>query len=100
MHGPLNVKDGSTLRKPWAIATSCTTNTALGDGRLKPALRSDRLATIHHVSYYDVFACFVASLWPTTITFLCNIIRLRDMSFLQQYCWRLQSPGMLGSMDL
>ena len=46
MHGPLNVKDRSSLRKPCACATSRTTNPAWGDRRLKPALRSDRLATI------------------------------------------------------
>jgi len=46
MHGHLNVKDGSTLRKPCASATSCNTNPAWGDGGLKLALRSDRLATI------------------------------------------------------
>ena len=46
MHGSLNVKDRGTLRKPCASAISRTTNPAWGDGRLKPALRSDRLATI------------------------------------------------------
>jgi len=46
MHGPLNVKDRSTLRKPCASTTSRTTNPAWDDGRLKPALRSDRLAII------------------------------------------------------